>query len=213
MSRNAVSGGILFWDVDTQHDFMDQDGKLPVPDASSIVPALEKLTHFAVERRIPIVATVDAHSPDDAEFERFPPHCVAGTPGQRKIQATWPAGAETADPDKLDEQVRRLAAADIPQLIIEKQALDVFTASAADRVLSGLKPQRVFVYGVATEYCVHRAVLGLCKRGYAVTVASDAVKAVGEADGERALADMRQAGADLTDTQTILDDTSELLCL
>ncbi|MCK4284252.1 MAG: cysteine hydrolase [Candidatus Brocadiae bacterium] len=195
---------IVFWDVDTQHDFMDADGKLSVPDAASIVPNLEKLTRFAVDHRIPIVASADAHAPDDPEFEQFPPHCVAGTPGQRKIEATSPAGAELADPDRLDEQISRLAAGQIPQLVIEKQDIDVFTVPAAAHVARALAPRRVFVYGVATEYCVHRAVTGLLNRRCAVTVVADAVRGVGEADAELALEQMRKAGAAIADTETVL---------
>ncbi len=195
---------IVFWDVDTQHDFMDADGKLSVPDAAAIVPNLDKLTRFAVDHRIPIVASADAHAPDDPEFEQFPPHCVAGTPGQRKIEATSPAGGELADPARLDEQISRLAAGQIPQLVIEKQDVDVFTVPAAAHVVRALAPQRVFVYGVAAEYCVHRAVMGLLNRRCGVTVVADAVRGVDGTDAELALQQMREAGAEIADTETVL---------
>jgi len=194
----------LFWDVDTQHDFMDADGKLSVPGARSIVPNLRKLTRFAVERRVPILATADAHPPGDPEFAQFGQHCIPGTQGQKKVRATSPRGRQTAACDALEQQVADLASGRIPQLIIEKQALDVFTVPLADQALAGLRPEHVYVYGVATEYCVRAHVLSLRKRGYEVTVIADAIRPVRQDAGERALAEMRQAGAHMADTRTIL---------
>lgn len=195
---------VLFWDVDTQRDFMDEEGKLSVPGAQSIVRNLKRLTDFAVRHRLPIVASVDAHHPDDVEFRQFGEHCVAGTPGQEKIPQTSAAGSEVAQAGVLQEQVRRLAAAELPQLIIEKPVLDVFAVPLAEDALRALAPARAFVYGVATEYCVARTVLGIARRGYAVTVVEDAIKAIGEAAGQEAIADMRQAGAELVSTDTAL---------
>jgi nicotinamidase/pyrazinamidase len=199
-----MSSEVLFLDVDTQHDFMDADGKLPVPGARSIVPNLRKLTTFAVERGVPILATADAHPPGDPEFAQFGEHCVPGTRGQRRIRATSPAARQTAAPDRLAEQVAGLASGRIAQLIIEKQALDVFTVPMTDQALAALGPARVYVYGVATEYCVRAEVLGLRQRGYDVTVVTDALGAVRQEDGEKALAEMRAAGASMADTQTVL---------
>lgn len=206
-----MSSAMLFSDVDTQHDFMDADGKLPVPGALSIVPNLRRLTQFAAERRIPIVATADAHPLGDPEFEEFGEHCVPGTLGQRRIDETSLPGREVADPETLDAQVARLASADIPQLIIEKQALDAFTVPFAEQVLERLHPDRVFVYGVATEYCVRAEVLGLARRGYKVTVISDAIMPISKEDGEKAVVEMREAGAEMADTDTALRLASEAL--
>jgi nicotinamidase/pyrazinamidase len=196
--------GTLFWDVDTQHDFMDADGRLPAPDARSIVPNLKNLTDFAAEHGVPIVATADAHPAGDPEFEEFGRHCVPGTHGQKKIEETSPAGAEVADADRLDEQTRRLESSEIPQLVVEKQALDVFTSPLPDRILGRLEPSRTFVYGVATEYCVRAEVLSMLRRGWRVTVVLDAIKAIDEDAGREALREMREAGAETADTETVL---------
>jgi len=200
---------ILFWDVDTQHDFMDEDGKLAVPGAQQIVPNLHRLTRFAVARRIPIIATGDAHDPDDREFEQFGQHCVAGTPGQRKIPQTVAEGMEIAAADSLAEQLRRLRAGQLRQLMIEKKDLDVFTQPAADEALRVLDPDHVYVYGVATEYCVLRAVLGIRRRGYPVTVVTDAVKPIAEDAGSSALSAMRKAGARAAVTDQVLRQAQE----
>jgi len=194
----------LFWDVDTQHDFMDEDGRLSVPGAQAIVPNLAALTQFAARNGIPIVASADAHAPDDPEFEEFGPHCLVGTPGQRKIEATVLPGAEVAAPERLAEQCVRLAAGILPQLVVEKQALDVFTVPAAEQLLDALQPRKVYAYGVTTEYCVLQAVLGLIIRGCEVVVIADAVKAIEEAAGRDALDQMGRAGAEMTETGALL---------
>src|SRR4051812_2424484 len=78
----------LFVDVDTQTDFMLPGGKLYVPAAEQIIPNLKRLMAFAREHNVPVLSSVDAHVPDDPEFQQFPPHCVKGTPGQEKIPET-----------------------------------------------------------------------------------------------------------------------------
>lgn len=195
---------ILFWDVDTQHDFMDPGGRLAVPGAQQIVENLRTLTHFAIENDIPILGSADAHEEDDEEFEQFPPHCVAGTEGQRRIPATLPEGSRTVQPDRLDRQIDGLGRGEFPQLIIEKRELDVFSEPVTGRILSSLAPREVIVYGVTTEYCVRCTVLGLRERGYPVTVVSDAVRAVDEDEGRRAISEMREQGAALEATASVL---------
>jgi nicotinamidase/pyrazinamidase len=195
---------VLFFDVDTQHDFMDADGRLPVPDAGTIVHKLAALTRFAAEGGIPVLASADSHQPDDPEFEQFGPHCVAGTPGQRKIEATLPESSAVLEPERLHEQVANLLAGRLAQLVIEKQNLDVFSVPETERALAQIAPERVILYGVTTEYCVQEATLGLLKRGQSVTVLTDAVKAIQEEAGERALAEMREAGAATATTDEVL---------
>jgi nicotinamidase/pyrazinamidase len=199
---------VLFWDVDTQHDFIDEDGKLPAPGAPAIIPNLQKLTRAAVEHGVPIVATTDAHPTGDPEFGRFGEHCVPGTRGQRKIAETSPPGAETVAPDTLDDQVRRLLSGEAPQLVVEKQVLDAFDQPLADRVVSRIRPGRIIAYGVATEYCVRAEVLSLLRRGYDVTVVTDAIRAITDEAGEAALKEMRKAGARTADTAAVLGSLS-----
>ena len=110
--------GLIFWDVDTQHDFMRADGKLYVPDAESIIPQLKALTEHAHRRGIRIIATADDHVPGHRELseapdfkETFPLHCMRGTPGQRKIPETALRDPLVIEPDpapatKVREQVR-----------------------------------------------------------------------------------------------------------
>jgi nicotinamidase/pyrazinamidase len=198
----------VFWDVDTQHDFMDPDGKLPVPDARSILPNLEKLTRFAVERGIPIIASADAHPAGDPEFEEFGEHCVPGTHGQEKIAATCARESEVVRTGALDEQVRRLSGGQINQLVVEKKKLDVFTLALADELLYQLDPGRVYVYGVATEYCVFAEVRSLLERGYSVTVVADAIKPIDPQAGTDAVEEMRRLGASFATADAVIEELS-----
>src|SRR5579872_1606578 len=78
----------VFFDVDTQLDFLFPAGALYVPGAEEIAPALAALTQCAKERDIPIVSTMDTHLEDDPEFKLWRPHCVAGTHGWQKYAPT-----------------------------------------------------------------------------------------------------------------------------
>jgi len=83
MNRN-----LIFWDVDTQVDFILPEGKLYVLGAETIIPTLARLTDWAARHKVLVVASTDAHQPDDEEFTQYRPHCLVGTPGQRKIPET-----------------------------------------------------------------------------------------------------------------------------
>ena len=74
----------VFFDVDTQLDFLYPAGALYIPGAENIIGALGALTKFAVANKIQIISTADAHSEDDPEFKTWKPHCVAGTDGATK---------------------------------------------------------------------------------------------------------------------------------
>ena len=167
----------VFVDVDTQIDFLYPAGALYVPGGERLVPAIARLNHFAGEHGIPLISTTDAHSENDPEFRDWPPHCVAGTTGQLKpVETLLEAG----------------------QIIVEKQALDVFSNPSFPALLERLHAGRYVVYGVATEYCVLRAAMGLLRTGVPVSLVTDAIAAVKPEDGARALDEFTAAGGTLT---------------
>ena len=74
----------VFFDIDTQIDFVYPAGALYVPGAEHILPVIGELN-----RRAPLlISTMDAHSEDDPEFQIYPHHCVVGTTGQHKPAIT-----------------------------------------------------------------------------------------------------------------------------
>jgi nicotinamidase/pyrazinamidase len=191
---------VVFIDIDTQHDFVDTDGALSVPNATAIRENLRKLTTFARERNVPVIQTMDHHPADDPDFERFPPHCVQGTPGQKKIEETciaettlipYPPGDLTNLPEG-------------SSYVVQKEFLDIFDNPAFERLLERLGRPTCLVYGVTTEYCVRIAVLGLLRRGYRTIVLTDAISAVDDGAGETALGEMLGEGAEFQTTGEIL---------
>ena len=178
----------IFWDVDTQHDFMRADGLLYVPDSEAIIPALAALTEYARGRTIPIVASADDHVPghrelsDDPDFhETFPPHCMRGTPGQEKIAETalrspFVIGPEPADPAALAAQVR----AHEGDFLLLKHWFDVFTNANVGVLLDTLAPTDIVLYSVALDVCDRYAIEGLLERvpSAAIWLVRDATRAI-----------------------------------
>ena len=183
---------ILFWNTDTQKDFVNKDGALYVEGAESIKPNLKKLTDIANSRKIKVVNTCDRHVASDEEISdkpdfinTFPKHCMAGTEGVRFIEETNPYGTTSVN---FYTRMTSFALAktlhwvSIQQnIIIIKDKFDVFRGNQyTEKILKALNPNLVFVYGVAGDYCVSYAVKGLVERGYTVTVVIDAVQSLKE---------------------------------
>lgn len=209
---------LIFWDVDTQHDFMRRDGALYVRGAARLIPVLAGLTRFAHNHRIPIVASADNHEPTDPEISdtpdwvtTFPPHCLRGTPGQRKIPETALADPLVIDPEPQDPgALAQRILGHGRDLLPHKRALDVFSNPNMPAVLRALEPETVVIYGVATEFCVRHTVEGLLRhlpRARLVLV-SDAVRAIRPAEGERLVASWRERSVQLMESEAILREGS-----
>jgi len=192
---------LAFFDVDTQVDFMLPHGRLYVPGAGEIIPNLVKLMSYARENGFPVLSSADAHAPDDPEFAIWPPHCVAGTPGQQRIP-------ETLFPDAVVIPSRS-GAFDPPaqwpsQIIIEKPTYDTAANPNFDAILRALGFRRLVVFGVATEYCVRAVALALRERGFPVDLVVDAIKAITEEGGRKALEEVTAAGVRLVTTADVV---------
>jgi nicotinamidase/pyrazinamidase len=201
----------LFYDVDTQRDFMLPEGKLYVLGAECIFPHLEALTRFGREKGIPIAGSVDRHFPADPELQanggEYPEHCMNGTEGQKKVRATMPrrpVWIENRDypPAELQALLRREG-----EVYIEKQRFDVFAgncnaAAVFDILLEG--KEDVVVYGVVTEVCVDQAVTGLKDRPVRLHVPVDAIAALSEERGKETLEKWRGWGVRLTTVAEVM---------
>lgn len=197
-------GNIVFWDVDTQHDFMDPIGKLSVPGASSILKNLERLTKKSQPQRI-VSGSIDAHTPRDLEFKEWPEHCVYGTPGQRKIPESTLHDTLYVPSRKLTSRQLSEAIAHDGQVIFEKQHNDVRTNLNAQVFLESINPEQIVVYGVATDVCVDLAVKYLARDlGYRVMVAADAIKEIDPDRGKKCVAEWRSLGVHLQKTEKLL---------
>ena len=188
-------------DIDTQFDFMNPKGALYVPDAEGIIDNIKKLFVYAKEHKIKILSSIDAHKVDDPEFKLFPPHCVKGTPGNQKIEAS--TFKDNIVIQNVEQDITE-PMLDHEQIIVEGQTFDIFESISTDEIVEKLDTQNYVVFGVATDYCVKAAVLGLLKRGYNVSLVMDAVKAITKEGEEKALKEMKDAGSAFTTTEDII---------
>jgi nicotinamidase/pyrazinamidase len=170
--------------VDVQNDFCP-GGALAVVDGDEVVAPLNKMITEFLERGEPVFKSRDWHPRKTKHFAEYggtwPVHCVQGT-----------TGAEF-HPDLLD---------DIHIRTISKGLGDEDTYSAFDGTdlalqLRRLGVEEVWVGGLATDYCVKNTVLDALKEGFRVRALQDAMRPVElePGDGERAIEEMRQAGA------------------
>ena len=191
----------VFVDIDTQFDFMNPRGNLYVPDAEDIIDNIKKLFDYAKEHKIKILSSTDAHMVDDPEFNLFPAHCVKGTPGNQKIEASTCNDNITIENR---EQEITESIMDHDQIIVESQTFDIFESTNTDKIVKKLDAQNFVVFGVATDYCVKAAVLGLLKRGYNVSLVTDATTAITIKGEEQSLNEMKDAGAVYTTTKDVI---------
>ncbi len=183
----------VFFDVDTQIDFLYPAGALYVPGAERLVGTIAKLNRYAAANGIPVLSMTDAHAENDAEFQVWPHHCVAGTLDQQKPCQTL-----------LDQRVMipsargEYAIDGARQVIVQKQQIDPFTNPNLPQLLDRLKAERYVVYGVVTEYCVRCSVMGLLRLGKPVELVTDAIASLKETDARRTIDDFTVEGGRLT---------------
>jgi nicotinamidase/pyrazinamidase len=188
----GVHAGDVLLIVDVQRDFLP-GGALAVPDGDAVIPVLNQCAKEFALRGLPVFATRDWHPPDHCSFQAqggpWPPHCVAGTAG-----AQMPASLQ------LPPGTHLISKATTP----EKDAYSGFQGTDLLQRLRNCV--RVFVGGLATEYCVKATVLDALANGLAAVVLEDAIRAVEvkPGDGAGALAEMVARGAVVTRLQSIL---------
>jgi nicotinamidase/pyrazinamidase len=194
----------VFFDVDTQIDFLFPAGALYVPGAEKIVKTFGALTRFAAANRFQIVSDTDAHAENDLEFKTWRPHCVIGTAGQQKTANTLlnqPFVLSTAI-GSLDAIRSRIA--DAAQIIVEKQMLDCFTNPNLRPLLDLIGANRYVVYGVATEHCIRYAAFGLLETGARVEVVTDAISGISASDEQDVLERFQSQGGVLTTSAAVI---------
>jgi nicotinamidase/pyrazinamidase len=206
---------LIFWDVDTQYDFMRADGLLYVPGSEEIRPVLEALTAYAHEHGVPIVASADDHVPGHRELsaepdfrESFPPHCMRGTPGQLKIAETalrdpMVIEPEAEEPGALWRRVR----AHRGDFLLHKHWFDVFTNANVGVLLDALEPEHIVLYGVALDVCNRYAIEGLLRLYEAnrISLVTDATRAIHAEQGQALLDTWRVRGVRLLSAADVLE--------
>ena len=171
--------------IDVQNDFLP-GGSLAVPDGEKIVPILNQYIALFEEASLPIFATRDWHPANHCSFVEqggtWPSHCIANTPGAAFVQELL-----------LPAAVPIISKAVLP----EKESYSDFEDTDFDEQLRYLGVSRLYIGGLATDYCVRSTVLDGLRIGYTVFLLVDAVRAVDvqPGDGDRAIEEMKQKGA------------------
>ena len=203
--------GRILWDVDTQVDFMEPSGKLYVPGARDVAPAMELLVDAARAARLTHVASADDHELTDPEISdepdfhnTYPPHCLRGTRGAEKILETkqrdplplsllpFPPGLVTSMIDGHRE------------ILLLKKSFDVFTNPNPDALLAALDPDEIVVFGVATDVCDDAAILGFLQRGRRVRFVEDAARGLDETRTAACLAVWRDRGVETSTVEEVI---------
>ena len=170
------------WDVDTQVDFMLPDGRLYVRGAEETIPAMARLVAAARGAGLVHVASADDHEltdpeiSDDPDFRTtYPPHCLRGTRGARKIPET-----EQEDPVPIGLGSFPERYLEGREYLLLKKHFDVFTNPNTDRLVARLGLEEVIVFGVATDVCDDAAIRGLLERDVSVRFVEDAARGLDE---------------------------------
>ena len=181
---NKVEDALII--VDVQKDFCS-GGALPVPEGEKVVPVLNRYIEKFSKAGALIVATRDWHPPNHVSFKShggaWPPHCIQGTPG-----------AEFHPDLNLPAKVKIISKASSP----DKEAYSGFDGTDLEEKLRNAGVRRVFVGGLATDYCVKSTVLDALKLGFKTILLLDAIKGVdvNPGDSEKAINEMFRKGAE-----------------
>jgi nicotinamidase/pyrazinamidase len=171
--------------VDVQNCFCP-GGELPVKEGDKIIPTINKYIHKFQKAGAKIYATRDWHPPDHKSFKEYggiwPPHCLKGS-----------KGAEFRSDLKLPEETTVISTGDKPSL----DGYSGFDHTNLERKLKGDGIYRVFVGGLATDYCVKYTVLDAVEKSFEAILLTDAIKGVNRkpGDAERAIGEMVKKGA------------------
>jgi len=161
--------------VDVQNDFAHPDGSLYVPDGETIISLINEWIDDFYYASLPIHFTSDRHPDIHISFDTWPRHCVQGTWGARiheDIKTFGKVGMVLKGQDEHFDQYSAFH----PRLVAEDDEV-IFTG--LERALRNAGSKRVFVCGLATDYCVKATVLDALERGFEVIVLKDVIKGVG----------------------------------
>jgi len=180
--------------VDAQRDFC-AGGALAVPDGDAVVPPINALIEKFRSDGNPVFLTRDWHPPDHSSFADqgglWPPHCVAGTEG-----ADFHPDLQVVEGMTVVSKATER----------EGDAYSGFQGTDLGAQLAAAEISEVLVCGLATDYCVKATALDAVKAGLVTTVLTDAIRGVDAqaGDSQRALDELRAAGAKLSDSSSLI---------
>lgn len=152
--------------IDMQHDFVDEDGALPVPGAKGTVPVIRRLIDFARAHGIPVFYSQDTHREGDPEWEIWGRHCERGTHGWEIVDELKPAPSD---------------------VVVEKARYDAFYGTGLDHELRVRGIDTLVICGTVASICVHYTAASAGLRWYRTVHPVDALSALDPFDMEAAL--------------------------
>jgi nicotinamidase/pyrazinamidase len=182
---------------DVQKDFLP-GGSLPVPSGEEVIPVLNDYISLFKTAKARVFATRDWHPPNHVSFKEFggtwPPHCVQAT-----------EGAEFHPDLKLPKNGTIISKATNPQ----RESYSSFDGTILTDELRKSEVSRIFVGGLATDYCVKNTVLDGIIAGFGVVLLSDAIRGINlkADDSEKAVSAMRIGGAKVATLQDFAEPT------
>jgi nicotinamidase/pyrazinamidase len=201
----------ILWDVDTQVDFMEPNGKLYVPGARDVAPAMERLVDAARAAHVMHVASADDHELTDPEIsdtpdftDTYPPHCLRGTRGAEKIPETkqrdpLPLSLVPYPPGLLPGMIENTR-----EILLLKKNFNVFTNPNTDSLLDALAPDEIVVFGVATDVCDDAAIRGFLQRGRRAVFVEDAARGLDEQRTAACTSFWRESGVEFSTVEEVI---------
>jgi nicotinamidase/pyrazinamidase len=170
--------------VDVQKDFLPDRGRLAVPDATKIIPVLNRYIALFHNKGLPIFATRDWHPPDHCSFINqggiWPEHCIAET-----------QGASFAQELLLPDSTVVISTGVSPI----QEGYSGFQDTSLNELLISCRIRTLFIGGLATEYCVFHTVKDALHLGYAVFLLEDCIKGVDTSVAKQKIEEMIRLGA------------------
>lgn len=145
--------------IDMLNDFIKEGGKLFIPDAERIIPAVRMRLDEARSSNVCVVYLTDAHLEDDSEFEVWPSHAISGEWGSEIIDELAPISGE---------------------YVIRKRRYSAFFGTDLDILLRERGVKNLYFTGVLTNICIYATAIDASMRGYRVIVFRDGVASLSE---------------------------------
>lgn len=187
--------------VDVQNDFLP-GGALAVPDGDRVLPAINRYIARFTRDDLPVFASRDWHPQETRHFEAgggpWPPHCVQDSPGAAfhpDLQLPASATVVTKGTDPVDDGYSAFEARDAEGRLLADRLRD-----------AGI--ERLYVAGLATDYCVRASVLDALQHDIDTVLLLDAMRGIDVEEGDvaRALDTMLRAGARTATLATLEQD-------
>jgi nicotinamidase/pyrazinamidase len=202
----------LFFDIDTQYDFIMPDGKLYAKGAEQIVPVVSDLRTMALDNGCSIVASLDWHDPENPEisgqpdFEKtFPAHCIAGSPGAQRVGYLGDLPIDHIDLDLRNPgELAELVQKEQFHIAIHKEAISVFSNPNTVNLIESAAPGQIIVFGMVLEFCVQDALRGLAKfPDIQLILVKDATAALDPGAEARVLNELQRLGVEVLESSRL----------